>query len=329
MATIRRIACFGEALIDFRAPYTEDAGAGLPFLRNAGGAPANVAVALARLGMSSSFVGMLRTDMFGDFLLDHLAAAGVDTRYVVRTRDASTALTFAPPEPHLGHGCHFRRHPTADLLFTEAHFQDGCFDGLAAFHVCSNSLTEAPIAAATLAGMRRARAAGALVSFDLNLRPAQWPRDTDPLPRLWQALALADLVKLSAEERDYLAAAEGGAAAMRLRLWQGHARVLVVSDGARPLSWHLRDGRGTIPVPHVEALDTTGAGDAFMAGLLARLIKQGVTPATLDDAFLDPARRIPALRNAAACGALAVTRLGAFAGMPTRANLDAFLNLRA
>lgn len=322
---MRRIVCFGEALIDFlEGPPAAD-GEAVPFLRNAGGAPANVAVALATLGMQSAFAGMLSEDMFGDFLQNAFNAAGVDTRYVVRTARANTALAFVSLDRHGERSFNFYRPPAADLLFTEADFKDDCFDGLAAFHACSNSLTEAPIAAATLAGMRRAAAAGAAVSFDLNLRPALWPHDADPLPRLWQALALADLVKLSTEELDYLAADEGSAEAVRQRLWQGRARVLVVTDGPQPLAWHTRRASGMAAVPSVRAVDTTGAGDAFVAGLLASLAERGVAPAALDDFFHDAVQREPALRFAAACGASAVTCRGAFASMPSRADLQPYL----
>ena len=323
-----KIVCFGEALIDFLAAPAAP-GEALPFLRNAGGAPANVAVALAALGMRSCFAGMLSKDMFGDFLHESLQAAGVDTRYVVRTGRANTALAFVSLDQHGERSFNFYRPPAADLLFTDADFGDGCFEGLVAFHACSNSLTEAPIAAATLAGMRRAAAAGAVVSFDLNLRPALWQQDANPLERLWQALDLADLVKLSAEELDYLAAAEGSAAAVQQRLWQGRARALVVTDGPQPLTWFTRSASGTAPVPKVNAVDTTGAGDAFIAGLLAGLAEQGVAPATLENFFHDAARREPALRFAAACGAIAVTRRGAFAAMPNRADLQPLLEIAA
>jgi fructokinase len=324
-----KIVCFGEALIDFLSVPPAAPGEAVPFLRNAGGAPANVAVALAALDMQSAFSGMLSEDMFGDFLHESLCAAGVDTRYIARTSRANTALAFVSLDRRGERSFNFYRPPAADLLFTESDFQDECFHGLAAFHACSNSLTEAPIAEATLSGMRRAATAGALVSFDLNLRPALWRRGEDPLPRLWQALALADLVKLSSEELEYLALSEGGADAVRERLWQGRASVLVVTDGPQPLAWHTRSASGKASVPEVRAVDTTGAGDAFVSGLLASLVEQGVKPSSLEAFFHDAAVREPALRFAAACGALAVTRRGAFAAMPRRADLQPYLELAA
>ena len=146
----------------------------------------------------------------------------------------------------------FYRPPAADLLFRSSHVHPNCFAGTRSFHVCSNSLTEAEIAEATLDGMRRARAAGAMVSIDLNLRPALWPAGVDPLPRLWEALQLAELVKLSREELDYLAAAHaGGGDAVIARLLGAQAQAVVMEH-----DWFAPPGsmRGLLAkLPQVQA----------------------------------------------------------------------------
>ena len=207
--------------------------------------------------------------------------------------------------------------PAADLLFRDDHFDDGCFAEAGIFHVCSNSLTDEEIARTTLSGMARARGAGALVSMDMNLRPSLWPRDADPLPRLWQALRSADVVKLAGEELAYLAAHGTGERAALERLLAS-ARVVVVTDGAEPLRWFARNRRGELPALRVPVIDTTAAGDAFVGGLLFELRERGITtPAHLDALLADDAAWAQALRFASACGALTVTRPGAFAAMPT------------
>ncbi len=313
-----KIVCFGEILIDLLAQPPASADTPRAFLQYAGGAPANVAVAAARLGASSHFAGMLGRDMFADFLLESLQQAGVETDCVVRTDQAKTALAFVALDAHGERSFSFYRPPAADLLFRAEHYLPACFDGTACFHVCSNSLTEAEIAAATFAGMERARAAGAVVSLDLNLRPALWPADVDPSPRLWQALERADLIKLSREELDYLAAplgADGDAQVLR-RLLAAQAQWVIVTDGAGTLRWYTRHGQGEVPSFSVQAVDTTAAGDAFVGGVLVGLVERGGAGAGFAAFCKTPNAIHGTLRFAAAVGALAVTRKGAFAAMP-------------
>ncbi|MBS0567028.1 MAG: carbohydrate kinase [Proteobacteria bacterium] len=329
MGIHRRIVCFGEALIDMLAqpPATPDAPRA--FLQFAGGAPANVSVAVARLGGDSHFVGMLGNDMFGDFLLQSLREAGVTTDGVVRTDKARTALAFVALDARGERSFSFYRPPSADMLFRAAHFDRLRFEDIRLFHVCSVCMTEEQIARTTFEGMRRARAAGALVSFDMNLRPMLWPRDEDPASRLWQALALADMVKLSREEFDWLCdAAHADGAAVIERLWQGNAQLLLVTDGDHPLRWHTREDSGEVPAFRVQMQDSTAAGDAFVGGLLYQLAR--LPDGTALSTFCrDRAALEQSVRFAAAAGALAVTRKGAFAAMPTRDDVLALIEAQS
>lgn len=322
------VLCFGEALIDFHAQGTCN-GQGRAFVPHPGGAPANVAVATAKLGSAAAFAGMLGADMFGDMLLEDLRAAGVDTRGVRRTDAANTALAFVALDGEGERSFSFYRPPAADLLFRADDFDPDLLDSAAIFHAGSCSLTEPDSAEATVTGMRRARESGALVSFDMNLRPALWPRGVDPAPCLWRALGPAHLVKLSAEEMDFLGRDAGGVQAARERLWQGGTQALLVTDADAPLHWFTPHSQGTLPVFAVRAIDSTGAGDAFVGGLLHGLAEAGTAPATLDDLLGDASRRDAWLRFAAACGALAVTHTGSFAAMPERTAVEQFLDTHA
>lgn len=323
---MNRVVCFGEALIDFLGMAPADPAEPRTFLQHAGGAPANVAVALARLGGDAEFVGMLGMDMFGDFLLDSLRQAGVRLDHVQRTHDAPTALAFVALDAHGERSFTFYRPPAADLLFREAVLPTKAFDGVRLLHACSNSLTAAPIADATFACMQRAHDAGALVSFDMNLRPALWPSGEDPGPRIRAALARADVVKLSADELAFLAGRIGDEGAALEELLLASARLVVVTDGARPLRWFTQNGSGTLEPFEVRAIDTTAAGDAFTAGLLYDLAQRGIDADSLDAFCADSAALVQTLRFAAACGAIAVTRRGAFAAMPSRDEVLALLD---
>ena len=322
-----KIVCFGEILIDLLAQPPADAQTPRAFLQYAGGAPANVAVAAARLGADTHFAGMLGQDMFGDFLAASLADAGVATDCIVRTDQAKTALAFVALDAGGERSFSFYRPPAADLLFRSAHFHPNCFAGTRSFHVCSNSLTEAEIAQATFDGMQRAREAGAMVSVDLNLRPALWPAGEDPTPRLWDVLSRADLVKLSREELDYLAAPLGtqGENAVIARLLGAQARVVVVTDGAAAVRWHTRRAQGAVGSFRVRTVDTTAAGDAFVGGLLFRLGEIGGDGDGLAAVSEQPTALEDAIRFGAAVGALAVTRQGAFAAMPSLGDVHQLL----
>ncbi|WP_108470921.1 carbohydrate kinase family protein [Rhodanobacter thiooxydans] len=323
----RPILCFGEALIDLHADGFDDHGFATRFVPFAGGAPANVAVAAARLGGQARFAGMLARDRFGDFLLDSLQQAGVGTADVVRTDAANSALAFVTLDAHGERSFAFYRDNTADLLFRPTDFHADTFRDVAVFHVCSNSMTDPALAAATREGMQRAHGVGALVSFDLNLRPALWPAGSDPHPLLWPALHLADVVKFSAEEFAWLAI-DGEQAALD-RLWLGRARLVVVTDGAKPLRWFHPDAEGELPGYAVAVVDSTAAGDAFMGGLLCCLAELESTPNRLDRLVAAMPRLHAMLRFAAACGALTVTRRGSFAAMPRGAEVLAFMEQQA
>lgn len=316
------VCCFGEALIDFHGTPT---GSAPTFTAHAGGAPANVSVAIARLGAHAAFVGMLGRDMFGDLLWRELAEAGVDTRFTRRTDAANTALAFVSHGAHGERDFSFYRPPAADLLFRDSDFDPAIFAPDNIFHAGSCSMTETTAAEATLHGMRCARAAGALVSFDMNLRPALWPRGEDPAPTIWRALALADFVKLSVEEFAFLAGPCGGADAALARLWQAGAKLVVVTDGDRALRWFTHDDHGELPAFPAQAIDTTGAGDAFTAGCLYHFAATGIHAQTLQVLAADRDKLGEVLRFGAACGALAVTRAGSFAAMPTRGEVETLL----
>jgi fructokinase len=322
------VVCFGEALIDFLSEPVPEPETQRRFVQHAGGAPANVAVAIAKLGVPATFVGMLGTDMFGDFLLERLTSAGVSTEYVTRTDNAKTALAFVSLDANGERRFSFYRPPAADLLFRPQHFSPDCFASAAVFHACSNSLTEADIADATFEGMRRAHAAGALVSFDMNLRANLWATHADPRPRIWSALHEAELVKLSADELAFLAQVSGSEAAVFAELWRGRTQWVWVTDGAAPLRSVTRAGERTLPAFKVQTVNTTGAGDAFVGGMLSWLVREGVSAANLAAFLQDDARMQMALRFAAACGALAVTRHGAFEAMPSLVEVEDFLRER-
>jgi len=325
-----KIVCFGEALIDMHAEPLPAVSQPRHFVQYAGGAPANVAVAIAKLGGHVWFAGMLGKDMFGDFLYESLHQLGVMTDAIVRTNQAKTALAFVALDIDGERHFSFYRPPAADLLFRPKHFHARCFVDAAAFYLCSNSLTDKGIATSAHKGIQFAREAGATIVMDMNFRPNLWPQKTDPLPILWETLEQADLVKLSREELNYLAQYYGGGKPginkVRQRLLEKNTQLLIITDGPNPVDWYTRYESGQLSANFpVQVCDTTGAGDAFVGGLLFYIdFINGLGAAHFAMFCEDNEKITKAIRFATLGGALAVTRKGSFTAMPSRTEVEQF-----
>nr|WP_300306392.1 carbohydrate kinase [Halomonas sp.] len=309
------VIAFGEALVDMLSNRLGNAVEGPEtFTPYAGGAPANVAVACARLGLSSHFLGMIGDDYFGRFLEQELSLHGVDISGVVRTHEARTALAFVSRDEHGERTFDFYRPPAADLLYRVDHLPVGIFAQPAIVHMCSNSLTDPDIADTTLTIAEMAKRANSLVSVDANLRHNLWEGhkvDTGLVTRL---IDLAQLVKLSSEELDTLRGDHPREDWLAERLTAG-ARLIVITDGPGSIAAYTANGVTHMTPPKVKAVDTTAGGDAFIGGLLAALAEHNWQQDGWqhDTAFLNQA-----LTLACRCGAHAVTRPGAYSALPTR-----------
>ena len=316
------VIAFGEALVDMLSSRLGDQSSGPEtFTPYAGGAPANVAVACARLGVPSRFLGMLGEDHFGDFLAAELAVHGVDTSGVVRTREARTALAFVSRDADGERTFDFYRPPAADLLYRLEHLPAGVFAEPAILHLCSNSLTEPDIAETTLAMADMARRAGCLVSVDANLRHNLWAEGTADITLVTRLLDTADLLKLSTDELDTLRADHPRDAWLAERLAAG-VKLVVITDGPGEVVLKGATLEERVLPPEVTAVDTTAGGDAFIGGLLAELADLTARTGIDGDWHHDRDFLRRAVQTACRCGAHAVTRPGAYAALPDRDDLE-------
>ncbi|WP_372739428.1 carbohydrate kinase [Neptunomonas sp.] len=324
---MQKVISFGEALVDMLSskvskPAGEtQAASHESFTKYPGGAPANVAAAVGKLGGNSLFVGQVGADMFGDFMKTSLQDAGVDTQYLLQSGEGKTALAFVTLDDHGERSFEFYRNASADLLFRDDDFQDSCFDGGGLFHFCSNTLTEPAIRAATLAGIAKAKSAGCIISFDVNLRLNLWPEGADPFEFIWACLERADIVKLCAEELNFLCRDQTQEQVIERMLSLGIALILV-TDGGKPLRYYTQERSGTIQPASITMVDSTAAGDAFIGGLLYALAERDLSVSSLAD-FVATERALleSALTFASACGAYAVAHQGAFSSLPAQGDL--------
>lgn len=316
-----KVLALGEALIDF-IPLQK----GVPlkdvtsFERAPGGAPANVAAAVARLGGQSRFIGKLGADPFGDFLVETLQRAGVDVSCIRRTGEARTGLAFVSLRADGERDFSFYRDPSADMLLGPEELDRSWFEPGDILHHGSISLIQEPSRSATLQAVAMARAAGGLISYDPNLRLPLWPSAEEARERILAALPEADLVKLSDEELHFLTGDEGVWA-----LFTGRVKAICITRGARGSELYTRSGRVVAPGYRVEAVDTTGAGDGFVGGLLYLLAQRRIGPDRLEGYLSQPGEALEMLRFANGCGALTSTRKGAISALPDLAEVRALM----
>ncbi|MCK6666765.1 aminoimidazole riboside kinase [Enterobacter asburiae] len=296
---MKKIWVLGDAVVDL-LPDGEGR-----LLQCPGGAPANVAVGIARLGGQSAFIGRVGDDPFGRFMAKTLADEKVDVKSMRLDPAHRTSTVVVDLDDQGERSFTFMVRPSADLFLETADLPT--FSAGEWLHVCSIALSAEPSRSATFEAMAAIREAGGYVSFDPNIRPDLWP-DENALRRcLEQALQSADVVKLSVEELAFLTGNVEVNVGLDALMARCPARLVLVTQGKEGvIAWH--DGAVKhYPATPVECVDTTGAGDAFVAGLLFGLAAgQDLTPV---------------IALAQRCGALATTAKGAMTALPWQHDL--------
>ena len=307
---------FGEAVIDLFAGEGVALCELKPLRPAAGGAPANVAVGLARLGVNVGFVGKVGDDGYGRFFIDLLRAEGVDTSHLIADPRGPTMLAIVEaPSPTeqsfvLYHG--------ANALLRPEDLDRSYLESASVFVFGSVTLTTTS-RAAVLEAARWVRAAGQTIIFDVNLRPSLWPDLESARRSISAAAELASVVKMNESELEFLTGMRDPEAGSRSLLGRG-VQLCCVSLGGDGSFYHNGAASGHVPAFAVKVLDTTGSGDAFVAGLACQLRELGRSPGQLGG---DDLRQV--LRFANACGALTATRAGAMGALPSRQMVEALL----
>lgn len=311
------VLSIGEALIDFVSTQVEVTLREAPaFEKAAGGAPANVTVGLARLGVSSGFIGRVGDDPFGHFLADTLAVEGVDVSQLGFERKARTGLAFVSLTAEGERDFVFFRHPSADMLLSPGHINPAYVKQARAIVYGSIGLIAEPCRSGVLKALAIARDAGGLRVYDANLRLSLWGSESEARYGLRLGLDRADVVKLSLDELEFLSGTRDISAGME-KLWTSGLRLMIITLGTQGCAYRTVTDFGQLPGYSVDTVDTTGAGDGFLAGLLAELIAA--------DFSFEREDIENALRFANAAGALTTTQRGAIPALPTRSQVTALL----
>ncbi|CAL9751685.1 unnamed protein product [Musa acuminata subsp. burmannicoides] len=319
------IVCFGEMLIDFVPTVSGLSLAEAPAFKKApGGAPANVAVGIARLGGSSAFIGKVGDDEFGYMLANILMENNVNNQGMRFDPGARTALAFVTLRSDGEREFMFYRNPSADMLLEVAELDLDIITKAKIFHYGSISLITEPCKSAHIAAAKAAKEAGVLLSYDPNLRLPLWPSAESARDGILSIWNTADIIKISEEEISFLTKGEDpyDDAVVR-KLFHPNLKLLLVTEGPNGCRYYSKDFSGRVSGLKVEQVDTTGAGDAFVAGILSQLASD--VSLLQDEQWLREA-----LKFANACGALTVMERGAIPALPTReAVLSALVNMVA
>lgn len=313
------VTALGEVLIDFTDHGVSANGQKL-FERNPGGAPANVLVALQKLGHKTAFIGKVGTDMHGEFLRSVISENGINCEGLVSDPDFFTTLAFVALDENGDRSFSFARKPGADTQLRPEDLPRDVIANSRVFHVGSLSLTDEPARSATIEALKIAKDSGCVMSYDPNYRDSLWTGADAAAEQMRSILPYMDLVKISAEECPLLTDLDEPEKAAQALLDQGVSVVVVTldADGAYVAT---KDGAGIVESFRVQAVDTTGAGDSFWGGFLCAFCESGKAPA---DVTFSDASAFARFGNAVA--SLCVRTRGAIPAMPSRDAVEELLS---
>ena len=303
------ITAVGEILIDLTQSGTNELGIPV-FAANPGGAPANLAVAAARLGAASAFIGKVGTDSFGTFLRNTLIENHVDVTGMVTDQKNRTTLAVVALDKFGERTFSFYRDPSADVNLQVEEIREEQLKNTRFLHFGSVSLTTDPARSATLHAAKTAKQHGALISYDPNYRASLWSDEATAIERMLEPLDMVDVLKVSDEELPLLTGTDDLDRGSAMLADKG-IRLVLVTLGAKGAYYRYGDKTGHVPGVKVTVGDTNGAGDTFFGATLAQLAKFD----GLDNLSAQDIEKIVVVANKAA--AITTSRHGAIPAMPS------------
>ncbi len=313
------VVALGELLIDFTDNGLSSQGNPL-FEANPGGAPCNVLAMLRKLDKNVAFVGKVGCDGFGKQLHEVVKAAGICTDGLRWDEYVHTTLAVVHTLPGGDRDFSFYRNPGADMMLTEEELPMEMIENTRIFHFGTLSMTHEGIRKATLKAIDAAKKAGALISFDPNLRPPLWNSLEEAAEQIHVGLCLCDILKIADNEIEFMTGEtdfDKGAAILQERY--PNIKILNVTAGADG-SYSYSCGHKVF-VPSFKlggTIETTGAGDTFCASVLGFVLENGVEN-------LSENQLTGMLRFANAAAYLVTTKKGAIRSMPEKAEVEAIL----
>nr|WP_317362987.1 carbohydrate kinase [uncultured Blautia sp.] len=304
------VVALGELLIDFTENGTSKQGNPL-FEANPGGAPCNVLAMLSKLGHTTAFIGKVGNDYFGEQLGNAIAEAGIDASFLFKDKEIHTTLAMVHTFPDGDRDFSFYRNPGADMMLTEAEIPENLMKNTKIFHFGTLSMTHENVRAATKKAIRLAAEAGAVISFDPNLRPPLWDSMENAKEQVLYGLSCCQVLKISDNEIQWLTGQEDYTEGVRWIRERYSIPLILVSMGKEGSRAYYQDKIVEVkPFLQKNTIETTGAGDTFCGCVLHYVCKYG-----LDGLTEDILQEMLTFANGAA--SLITTKKGALRVMPS------------
>lgn len=315
---MKDVTALGELLIDFTPEGKSEQG-NPGYVANPGGAPGNVLVSLSCLGMQTEFIGCVGNDNFGDFLVSTLQSKGVQTNGIVYS-NVNTTLAFVHIDELGDRSFSFYRQPGADMMLAKEDIDLRLISNSRILHVGSISMTHEPSREATLTAVKYAKRNNVVISFDPNLRPLLWDTLDVAKERILTIMNYADVVKVSEEELEFLTGTKDISIGAKQIFDEFNLSLLFITLGDKGSFSYNNHGLVFVPGFSINAVDTTGCGDAFFSGVLYQLLKYELIHEVLPVEALEQI-----LQFGNAMGAYVAQRKGGIPSMPTLCKIEEFI----
>ncbi len=314
------IICIGEVLIDF---FAVQSGVRFreveEFRRIAGGAPANVAVGASRLGRNVAFIGRVGSDEFGFYLRDVLIENQVNIEMLQFDQQARTGLAFISIPTPTTREILFYRNPGADMRLDWKEFNIRAIKSTKILHFGSITLISQPSRKSTLKAVLAAKDAGAIISYDPNLRINLWPDKHEAKKQITDALPLVDIIKINNEELEFITGTPDFIKGAKKLLKYG-IKMCIVTLGEKGSFYATNYYSGTLSTFDVETIDSTGCGDSFVSGFLSFLVDRN-----LENIVIHQEEVISIINAATAAASLTSMKKGVIPSLPYKSELEDFM----
>lgn len=310
------VTALGELLIDFTENGKSAQGNPL-FEANPGGAPCNVLAMLSKLGLKTAFIGKVGKDFFGGQLKGAIMESGINADNLRMDEEIHTTLAMVHTAPDGDRDFSFYRNPGADMMLTEAEIPEDLVRDTKIFHFGTLSMTHEGVRAATGKAVRVAKEAGAIISFDPNLRPPLWRSLDEAREQTLYGLEQCDILKISDNEIEWLTGEKDYSAGVEWINSRYQIPLVMVSMGREGSRAYYKGGMTQAKAfLQASTIETTGAGDTFGACCLYHVLKYGLSG-------LDEEKLAQMLTFANAAASIVTTRKGALRVMPSEAEIRA------